>query len=59
VTLLAAYLVNKPAGAPLVYLIVAAVLFAVALIIAGWGRDLFRALTAGALGFVVLALLTH
>jgi Na+-translocating ferredoxin:NAD+ oxidoreductase RnfE subunit len=56
---LAAYLVNKATGAPLVYLIVAAVLLAVALVLAGWTRDLYRALIAAGVGFIVLALLTH
>jgi hypothetical protein len=56
---LAAYLANKPRGAPAVYLIVAAVLAAVAATWAGWGRDLWRVCVAVALGSIALALLTH
>lgn len=54
-----AYLANKPAGADLVYLIVAVVLLAVAAVLAGWARDLYRCAVALAVGFVVLAYLTH
>jgi hypothetical protein len=62
----ASYLANKPAGAVLVYLIVAVVLCAVAIVVASWtGRvasaplvALWRALLAGALGFTILAFLT-
>jgi Na+-translocating ferredoxin:NAD+ oxidoreductase RnfE subunit len=57
-TLLASYLVNKPAGAPLVYLIVAVVVAAIAVVVAGWARDLYRALIALAVAAVALALLT-
>jgi hypothetical protein len=56
---LAGYLVNRPTGAPEVYLIVVAVLCAVALTWAGWTRDLYRALMAAGVGFLALALLTH
>ena len=53
----AAYLANKPAGAALAYLIAAAVIFAVALVWAGWAKDLYRALMAAGVGLVVLAFL--
>jgi hypothetical protein len=52
------YLANKPAGAALVYLIVAAVLLAVAAAIAGMTRNLFDLLVVLALLAVVLAFLT-
>jgi hypothetical protein len=57
--LLASYLVNRPGGAPLVYLIAAAVVFGVAAIVAGWARDLWRTAIAAGLVGLVLALLTH
>jgi uncharacterized MnhB-related membrane protein len=55
----ASYLANKPAGVVLVYLIVAAVLCAVAAVVAGMARDLYRALIAVALLGLVAAFLTH
>jgi hypothetical protein len=58
-SLLATYLANRPAGEPEVYLIAAVTVFAVALALAGWSRDLWRALCAAGLGFLALALLTH
>jgi hypothetical protein len=57
--LLATYLVNRPSGAPLAYLIAAVVLCAVAAAWAGWARDLYRVVMAVAVGFFALALLTH
>jgi hypothetical protein len=57
-SLLAAYLVNKPAGAALVYLIVAVVLCAVAALVAGYTRDIYRTVMAVALGVLALAFLT-
>ena len=48
-----------PAGAPLVCLIVAIVLFAVAALVAGWARNIYGALIAAGLGFGILALVTH
>lgn len=62
--LLASYLVNKPSGQPLVYLIIAAVLFVLAAIAAARVRqltllDIYRALIATGLALVVIALLTH
>jgi hypothetical protein len=56
---LASYLANHPAGAPAVYLIVVAVLCAVAFTWAGWSRDIWRCLISASLGFLALALLTH
>jgi hypothetical protein len=56
---LAAYLANRPTGAPAVYLVLAVAMMAVALTWAGWTRDLYRALMAAGLGFLALALLTH
>jgi hypothetical protein len=56
---LATYLANKATGAPLVYLIVAAVLCAVAAVLAGWVRDMYRLALALGVGFIILALLTH
>jgi hypothetical protein len=60
----AAYLVHKPTGAPLVMLIVALVLFAVAMVVAtavpirtAPPRDLWGLFVAAGLGFLVLALL--
>jgi hypothetical protein len=57
--LLATYLVNKPNGPPLVYLVIAITLFVVALVVAGYTRDIYRAVAAAGLAFLVLALLTH
>jgi hypothetical protein len=57
--LLATYLTSKPAGAPLVYLIVAAVIFAVAGSLAVFARDLWRALLCAGLLAVTLAFLAH
>jgi hypothetical protein len=57
--IVAAYLANKPRGAPAVYLIVAVVLCAVAATWAGWSRDLWRVAMAGAVAGLALALLTH
>jgi hypothetical protein len=65
--MLGAYLANRPTGQPAVYLIVAVVLFALALVAAGLmaaGRNgavtaAYRALVAGGLGCLALALLTH
>lgn len=63
----ASYLANKPAGATLVYLIVAVVLFALAIAAAaltatgranGTAVAAWRALIAGGLGALVLAFLT-
>jgi hypothetical protein len=57
--ILAGYLANRPTGAPLVYLIVAATLLVLAGVLAGWTRDAYRALLAIGLALVVVALLTH
>jgi len=57
--LIARYLANKPAGPPEWYLVAAVVLFAVAAVVAGWARDVYRAAIAVGLGTVALALLTH
>lgn len=62
-----AYLANKPTGAPEVYLIVAVVMFSLALILAGVGLSgkngaiaaLERMTTCAGLGALALALLTH
>jgi vacuolar-type H+-ATPase subunit I/STV1 len=56
---LVGYLANKPAGADLVYLIVAAVLFGVAAIVAGMARELYRGLVSLGLLGLVLAFLWH
>jgi hypothetical protein len=56
---LAAYLANRPSGAPAVYLIVVAVLCAVAATWAGWSRDIWRVCIALAVAGLALALLTH
>ena len=56
---LALYLANKPQGAPLVYLIMAATIFGLATIFAGWTRDIWRALVSAGLVLLVLALVTH
>jgi hypothetical protein len=57
--LLATYLTTKPSGAPLAFLIVALVLFAVAGVVAGFVRDLYRVAICAGLVALVLALLTH
>lgn len=57
--LLGTYLANRPAGPPEWYLVAAAVVFAIAAIVAGWARDVYRAAVALGLGFLALALLTH
>jgi hypothetical protein len=45
-------------GAPEVYLIMAATVCAVAIVVAGMVRDVYRAIMAAGLGFIALALLT-
>jgi hypothetical protein len=57
--MLAGYLVNHPTGAPLVYLIVSATVFGVATLVAGYARDIYRALLSAGLGLLVVALLAH
>jgi hypothetical protein len=57
--LVGAYLLSKPSGAPLVYLIVAAVLFAVSGMVAAFARDLFHSVLCAALLALTLALLSH
>jgi cytochrome b len=51
------YLANKPAGAVLVYLIVAAVLFGVAGMLAAYARDLWRSIICAGLVALTLAFL--
>jgi hypothetical protein len=45
-------------GAPEVYLILAAAMCAVGLVVASWSRDVYRGVAVAGLGFVALALLT-
>jgi phage tail sheath gpL-like len=45
-------------GAPEVYLILAAAMCAVGLVVASWSRDVYRGVAIAGLGFVALALLT-
>jgi hypothetical protein len=59
VAILAAYLANHPKGAPPVYLIVAAVVFALSGIWAGWAKDAYRGLVSIGLACLALAFLTH
>jgi hypothetical protein len=57
--LIVAYLASKPVGAALVYLIVAAVLFGVAGMIAAYARDLFHSVLCAALLALTLAFLVR